>query len=47
MSLELMCIILFLIMVGSMILDAFLLERIELSKRKKEEGKENVEGEIN
>lgn len=35
MSLELMCIILFLIMVGSMTLDAFLFERIEKEKEGK------------
>lgn len=33
MSLELMCIILFLIMMGSMALDAFLFERIEKERK--------------
>ena len=36
MSLELMCIILFLVMIGSMALDAFLLERVEKEKESDE-----------
>lgn len=44
MSLELMCIVLFLIMLGSMTLDAFLFERIE---KEKKEGEKNVKRKAN